>query len=39
MPAFGLVLIILGLFLLLRTVRHVELPNGQKGGLVEKLIG
>jgi hypothetical protein len=39
MPAFGLVLIILGLWVLLRTVRPTELSGGKTGGLVEKLVG
>lgn len=40
MPAFGAVLILLGLWVLLRTVRHtVPLKKGGEGGLVEKLLG
>lgn len=40
MPAFGAVLILLGLFVLFRTVRHnLPLRNGGKGGLVERILG
>jgi hypothetical protein len=40
MPATGIVLVLLGLFVLLRTIRHnVPLKGGGKGGLVEKLLG
>lgn len=40
MPAFGAVLILLGLWVLLRTVRHnVPLKGGKQGGLVELILG
>lgn len=40
MPAFGAVLLLLGLWILFRTVRHnVPLKNGKIGGLVEKILG
>lgn len=40
MPAFGAVLLLLGLFVLLRTIRHnVPLANGKTGGLVEIILG
>ena len=40
MPAFGAILILLGLWALLRTVRHnVPLKNGKTGGLVEVVLG
>jgi hypothetical protein len=40
MPALGAVLILLGLWVLLRTVRHnVALKGGGKGGLVETILG
>jgi hypothetical protein len=39
-PAFGAVLILLGLFVLMRTIRHnLPLKNGKKGGLVERFLG
>jgi hypothetical protein len=40
MPALGAILILLGLWVLLRTVRHnVPLKGGGKGGLVETILG
>lgn len=40
MPAFGIVLALLGLWLILRTVRKVvPLKNGQRGGLVQLVMG
>ena len=40
MPAFGAVLILLGFFVLMRTIRHnIPLKKGGNGGLVEKLLG
>lgn len=40
MPAVGIVLVLFGLFLLLRTVRHnIPLKKGGHGGLVEKILG
>jgi hypothetical protein len=39
-PALGLVLILLGVWIMLRTVRHnLPLKQGGSGGLVEKILG
>jgi len=39
MPAFGIILILLGLWIVLRTVRSTPLANGKTGGLVELALG
>lgn len=40
MPALGTILVLLGLFVLLRTVRHnIPLKSGKQGGLVEVVLG